>query len=133
MTFRRRFFEKLNLARDHRRYKINKRSTKNFTVCTQKPEYRPSVPNLKNILMAKRQLIKNQPVLREIFNDPPILQYRKRRWLKDTLANEPNFEGQRSHHRNNWNCDWPVYFILQNLLVIVRSNGFSRNLSKMFL
>ena len=61
------------LAKGRRRYKINKRSTKNFTVCTQKPEYRPSVPNLKNILMAKRQLIKNQPVLKEIFNDPPIL------------------------------------------------------------
>ena len=47
-------------------------------------EYRPSVPNLKNILMAKWHLIKNQPVLRESFKDPPILSYRKGR-------SEPNF------------------------------------------
>ena len=49
-------------------------------------EYRPSVPNLKNILMEKWHLIKNQPVLREIFKDPPILSYRKGRTLKDTLV-----------------------------------------------
>ena len=49
-------------------------------------EYRPSVPNLKNILMAKWHLIKNQPVLREIFKDPPILSYRKGRSLKDILV-----------------------------------------------
>ena len=49
-------------------------------------EYRPSVPNLKNILMAKWHLIQNQPVLREIFKDPPILSYRKGRSLKDILV-----------------------------------------------
>ena len=50
------------------------------------PEYRPSVPNLKNILMKKWHLIENQPVLREIFKDPPILSYRKGRSLKDILV-----------------------------------------------
>ena len=49
-------------------------------------EYRSSVPNLKNILMAKWHLIKNQPVLREIFKDPPILSYGKGRSLKDILV-----------------------------------------------
>ena len=49
-------------------------------------EYRPSVPNLKNILMAKWHLIKNQPVLRETFKDPPILSYSKGRSLKDILV-----------------------------------------------
>ena len=49
-------------------------------------EYRPSVPNLKNILMAKWHLVKNQPVLREIFKDPPILSYRKGRSLKHILV-----------------------------------------------
>ena len=49
-------------------------------------EYRPSVPNLKNILMKKWHLIENQPVLREIFKDPPILSYRKGRSLKDILV-----------------------------------------------
>ena len=36
-------------------------------------EYRPSVPNLKNILMSKWHLIENQPLLREIYKDPPGL------------------------------------------------------------
>ena len=49
-------------------------------------EYRPSVPNLKNILMKKWHLIENQPVLKEIFKDPPILSYRKGRSLKDILV-----------------------------------------------
>ena len=49
-------------------------------------EYRPSVPNLKNILMEKRHLVKNQPVLREIFKDPPILSYRKGMSLKDIVV-----------------------------------------------
>ena len=31
-------------------------------------EYRPSVPNLKNILISKWHLIENQPLLREIYN-----------------------------------------------------------------
>ena len=30
-------------------------------------EYRPSVPDLKNILMSKWHLIENQPLLREIY------------------------------------------------------------------
>ena len=36
--------------------------------------------------MAKWHLIKNQPVLRETFKDPPILSYSKGRLLKDILA-----------------------------------------------
>ena len=52
---------------------------------THKTEYRHSVPNLKNI-MAKWHLVKNQPALREIFKDPPILSYRKGRSLKDILV-----------------------------------------------
>ena len=35
-------------------------------------EYRPSVPNLKTILMIKWHLIENQPMPREIYKDPPL-------------------------------------------------------------
>ena len=49
-------------------------------------EYRPSVPNLKNILMSKWHLIENQPLLREIYKDPPLLSYRKGRSLKGVLV-----------------------------------------------
>ena len=40
-------------------------------------EYRPSVPNLKKIIMHKWYLIENQPFLREIFKDPPIIAYKR--------------------------------------------------------
>ena len=49
-------------------------------------EYRPSVPNLKTILMSKWHLIENQPLLREIYKDPPLLSYRKERSLKNVLV-----------------------------------------------
>ena len=49
-------------------------------------ENRPSVPNLKNIFMSKWHLIENQPPLREIYKDPPLLSYRKGRSLKDVLV-----------------------------------------------
>ena len=49
-------------------------------------EYRPSGPNLKTILMSKWQLIENQPLLREIYKEPPLLSYRKGRSLKDVLV-----------------------------------------------
>ena len=41
-------------------------------------EYRPSVPNPKNMIMNKRHLIEHQPLLREIFKVPPILFYKKK-------------------------------------------------------
>ena len=40
-------------------------------------EYRPSVPNLKNILTAKWHLVKNQPVLREILKTLPSFRTEK--------------------------------------------------------
>ena len=49
-------------------------------------EHRPSVPNLKNILISKWHLIENQPLLIEIYKDPPLLSYRKGRSLKDVLV-----------------------------------------------
>ena len=49
-------------------------------------EYRPSVPCLKNILMSKWHLIENQPLLREIYKDPPLLSYRKGRSLENVLV-----------------------------------------------
>ena len=50
-------------------------------------EYRPSVPNQKNILMSKWHLIENQPMLKEIYKDTPLYvhSYRNGRSLKDLL------------------------------------------------
>lgn len=49
-------------------------------------QYRPSVPNLKQILMQKWHLIQQQPLLRRIFKDPPIVSYKRGRSLKDILV-----------------------------------------------
>ena len=40
-------------------------------------QYNLSVPNLKNILMNEWHLIQNQPLLREIYREPPLIQQRK--------------------------------------------------------
>ena len=49
-------------------------------------QYHPALPNLKNILMGKWHLIQNQPYLRNIFKEPPLISYRKGKSLKDTLV-----------------------------------------------
>ena len=36
-------------------------------------QYHPALPNLKDTLMGKWHLIENQPQLREIFKEPPII------------------------------------------------------------
>ena len=48
--------------------------------------YHPSVRNLKNILMQNWNLIQNQPLLKNIFKDPPIISYKRGQSLKDMLV-----------------------------------------------
>jgi len=42
------------------------------------------LPNFKNILLSKWHLIQNQPLLREIFKEPPLIPYKKGKSLRDT-------------------------------------------------
>ena len=49
-------------------------------------QYRPTVPNLKQILMQKWHLIQQKLLLSEIFKDPPIISYKRGRSLKDILV-----------------------------------------------
>ena len=51
-------------------------------------QYNPSVPNLKNILISKWHLSENQPLLKEIYQDPPIISYmyKREKSLKDILV-----------------------------------------------
>ena len=49
-------------------------------------QFQPSLPCLKNILMDKWHLIQNQPLLREICKEPPLISYRKGKSLKDMLV-----------------------------------------------
>ena len=50
-------------------------------------QHHPALPNLKNIVMGKWHLIENQPYLRNIFREPPIISYRK----ETSLRNLPSF------------------------------------------
>ena len=49
-------------------------------------QYQPSVPNIKQALMNKWHLIQNQPLLRQIFKEPPIISFKKGKSSKDTLV-----------------------------------------------
>ena len=48
--------------------------------------YNPATPNLKKILMKHWHIIQQQPKLAHIFNQPPIVSYRKEKSLKDILV-----------------------------------------------
>ena len=45
-------------------------------------QYQPSVSTLKEVLMKNWNLIQNQPLLRQIFKEPPIISYKKGKSLK---------------------------------------------------
>ena len=49
-------------------------------------QYQPSVPNLKQILMKRWHSIEQQPLLSEIYKDPPLISYERERLLKDILV-----------------------------------------------
>ena len=48
--------------------------------------YKPSVSTLKEVLMKKWNLVQNQPLLRQIFKESPIIFYKKGKSLKDMLV-----------------------------------------------
>ena len=64
--------------------KQNKQSQKDILPFVT--QYQPSVPNIKQALMNKWHLIQNQPLLRQIFKEPPIISFKKGKSLKDTLV-----------------------------------------------
>ena len=49
-------------------------------------QYNPAIPNLKKILMSKWHHIKNQPLLRGIYKEKPIISYKRGKSLKDILV-----------------------------------------------
>ena len=51
-------------------------------------QYQPSVSPLKEVLMKKWNLIQNQPLLRQIFKEPPIISYKKGKSLKELRSLE---------------------------------------------
>ena len=49
-------------------------------------QYQPSASTLKEFLMKNWNLIQNQPLLRQIFKEPPIISYKKGKSVKDMLV-----------------------------------------------
>ena len=49
-------------------------------------QYDTRVLNLKRILIDKWHLIQPQPLLRQIYKEPPLISYKKGKSLKDTLV-----------------------------------------------
>ena len=49
-------------------------------------QYHLALPSLKTLLMRKWHLVQNQPQLREIFTEPPLISYRKGKSLKHILV-----------------------------------------------
>ena len=48
-------------------------------------QYHPAVPNLKHVLLKNWHLIQNQPSLRQIFKEPPLISFKRGKSLKDML------------------------------------------------
>ena len=48
--------------------------------------YRPAVKQLKQIVMENWRFIENQPMLKTIFKNPPIISYKRGQSLKDMLV-----------------------------------------------
>ena len=65
--------------------------------------YNPTTPNLKKILMKHWDIIQQQPKLKHIFHQPPIVSYRKKKSLKDTLvrAKIPSMISQQSQNQRS--------------------------------
>ena len=64
--------------------KHNNKEEKEILPFVTQPQ--PSVSTLKEVLMKKWNLIQNQPLLRQIFKEPPIISYKKGKSLKDMLV-----------------------------------------------
>ena len=84
-------------------------------------QYRPSVPNLKQILMRNWHLIQQQPLLTRIFKDPPIVSYKRGRSLKDILVRAKLYQAIT----RGWELCRPVTQLLSKLLYIVFTKSIS--------
>ena len=65
---------------ENRKEALQQRPSRGKPIFPFDMQYQPSVPSLKNILMKHCwQLIENQPLLRQIYKEPPIIWYKRGR------------------------------------------------------
>ena len=71
---------------ENRKEALRQKPSREKTILPFVTQYQPSVPSLKNILMKHWQLIEKQPLLRQIYKEPPIISCKRGRSLKDILV-----------------------------------------------
>ena len=71
---------------ENRKEALRQKPSREKTILPFVTQYQPSVPSLKNILMKHWQLIEKQPLLRQIYKEPPTISYKRGRSLKDILV-----------------------------------------------
>ena len=72
-------------------------------------QYRPSVSNLKQALLTKWHLIQNQPLLRQIFKETPIISCKKGKSLTDLLV-RPKLKKVHTGRESVWPVT-PCFFL----------------------
>ena len=99
-------------------------------------QFHPSLPRLKNILMQKWHLIENQPLLREIYKDPPLISYRKLKGnrLKTCLLKQ-NYKGfyQHNEHTAGVAQVCQPHFTYLGVEVIVLHTSFKAQMGRFYL
>ena len=71
---------------ENRKEALQQKPSRGKTILPFVTQYQPSVPSLKKLLMKHWQLIESQPLLRQIYKEPPIISYKRGRSLKDILV-----------------------------------------------
>ena len=71
---------------EDRKLALRQKQKQNKRILPFVTQYQPSVPSLKQILMKSWHLIEQQPLLSEIYKDPPLISYKRGRSLKDIVV-----------------------------------------------
>ena len=74
-----------------RKLALQQKQKRNLRILPSVTQYQPSVLDLKQILMKNWHLIEQQPLLSEIYKNPPLISYKRGRRSK-TYSWEPNYE-----------------------------------------
>ena len=69
-----------------RKLALQQKQKRNLRILSFVTQYQPSVLNLKQILMKNWHSIEQQPLLSEIYKNPPLISYKRGRSLENTLV-----------------------------------------------
>ena len=76
----------LEVKFEERLLALQPKSKENKRVLPFVATYQQSVPDLKQILTKKWHLLEQQPLLSQVYRDPPLISYKRGRWLNGVLV-----------------------------------------------